>query len=1158
MGNIRDLTVKFGADTSGFKKGAAETRAELNSLNSDFYENKRAMKEVDTQIKTLEKQQKALAQTMKQVKTPEMTADYEKLTKQIGELNIKKARLKTEEQELKGKISATTGELKKQTTAADETSISLNKVGETLKKAAALTTTAVAGLFTYAAKMGLAADDINTLAAQTGMATDEIQKFQYASDLIDVSITDLTKANVRLIKNMETAKKGTGDAYLAFQALGVGVTETNGELRNSYEVFDEIIEKLTGMENVSQRDAYALNIFGKSAQALNPLLEGGAESLKELGDQAESLGLILSQEELDKLNAFNDKFDIFKSKLNAAAMVAAGDAVDAFDSLFDSTDTVCEVIKDLISGVSKATGFVIEYKDYVIAAAAAFVTFKTVMSVGNLIAALVTSIKSFTSATQAATTAQATLNAVSAANPLVLLASALAAVVAGCIAFSAATGNATNKVAELKQEAEELNNIITDAVTDAQAEINTLKDKGDMYEELRQKVNKTAEEKQTLLNLAKEIEAAYPGQINLIDDKTGAYKELGDQINTVCENLEREARMEATKETLTEQYKLLDKLRQEKEALEKEFAESANSSRSLPLKTLIDEEVPSWMLPVNIRRIVEQIREINEAEKTANDSIKNLNENYKQYLSSSSDASGDAANGVKRLDSEYKTLSTTLTDISGSFELANQIVDEFNSTGELTSGTLSAITEKYPELQSAVDDYNNGIITEADLLRQVEQAGQNLSEMINALQNRYTLLKTAEEQVNNEGRITVDTLNNIISTYPALKTKVEEYIAGLITEKQLLAELSDAYKTDEINFNNAVVAKIGSNRQFYDEMVNSNSTFINTLADKYGIDLGNFENYNQAKLAIGNAYLSSLVKNWSEFYDLENDKWLDYSSKIDDPNFNIKNVTAVQQAVGGRINQQTGQVEGGLKNLLDKLNSSVASYSNSYAPTYSGSSGKSSSGSTSKNTGSTSNNSNKTSTTTSKTAEKETKKELSVYEKALAAYKKLVDDKLAEIARLTEAEETAANKRIAAIDAEIDARKKLTEDTDIQKRIDAVKAELKYSQLDEFSRMELEKQLKSLEDEQAETLWQREKDAEKQAIESGLAAYKEQIAAQEAKIKASEAYANRLFTDLNNGYKSAESIVNNNSTNANITLVTTGLTAGQVEKKIKDQLGVVW
>jgi hypothetical protein len=217
----------------------------------------------------------------------------------------------------------------------------LTKVGKLAGKAvAALGAGAVAaagGVAAMTTKAAQSADEINTLAKQTGLSTEEIQKFQFASEQIDVSFDTLAGSKAKLIKNMATASKGTGDAAEAFKKLGISVTDSNGALRNNQDVFNEAINALGKIENGTQRDAYAMQIFGKSAQDLNPLILGGADALKEYGDQAEASGLILSQDALDNLNSYADAMDTFKATLsgsgNLFATVFAGPMADGLDTI---------------------------------------------------------------------------------------------------------------------------------------------------------------------------------------------------------------------------------------------------------------------------------------------------------------------------------------------------------------------------------------------------------------------------------------------------------------------------------------------------------------------------------------------------------------------------------------------------------------------------------------------------------------------------------------------------------------------------------------------------------------------------------------------------------------------------------------------------------
>lgn len=165
-----------------------------------------------------------------------------------------------------------------------------------------------------------AADEINTLAKKTGLSTDTIQKFQYAADVIDVPLDTLTGSLSKLTKTMNTARAGTGKAAENFKSLGISVTDASGNLRDNEDVFAEVIAALGEIPNETERDAMAMELLGKSAQDLNPLILGGADALEELGNKAEEAGLILSGDELNSLNSIQDALDEMSKTLEAAGM----------------------------------------------------------------------------------------------------------------------------------------------------------------------------------------------------------------------------------------------------------------------------------------------------------------------------------------------------------------------------------------------------------------------------------------------------------------------------------------------------------------------------------------------------------------------------------------------------------------------------------------------------------------------------------------------------------------------------------------------------------------------------------------------------------------------------------------------------------------------
>ena len=178
-------------------------------------------------------------------------------------------------------------------------------------------TTAVAtGLSALTLKSALAADDLNTLAKQSGFSTADIQKWQYASDLIDVSIDDIVKSAAKMKKNMISTSSTTVDAW---NQLGIKVKDSNGHLRNSTTVFYETLTALSKVQNETERDTLAMTLFGKSADSLAGIVDDGGAALQELAGKSEKAGVILSQDTLDSANALNDKVDTLKATVKGFA-----------------------------------------------------------------------------------------------------------------------------------------------------------------------------------------------------------------------------------------------------------------------------------------------------------------------------------------------------------------------------------------------------------------------------------------------------------------------------------------------------------------------------------------------------------------------------------------------------------------------------------------------------------------------------------------------------------------------------------------------------------------------------------------------------------------------------------------------------------------------
>ena len=165
--------------------------------------------------------------------------------------------------------------------------------------------------------MGQFADGLLTTSEQTGVSTTALQEWGYAAQFIDTELDTITKSMSKMIKGLLDAKEGTGKNAEAFAQLGVSIVGVNGDLLGSEEIFFSAIDALGKIENATERDAIAMQLFGKSAQELNPLINAGSAAFKELGQEATAMGLVLSEDAVGKFGQFDDSMNVMKGTIQS-------------------------------------------------------------------------------------------------------------------------------------------------------------------------------------------------------------------------------------------------------------------------------------------------------------------------------------------------------------------------------------------------------------------------------------------------------------------------------------------------------------------------------------------------------------------------------------------------------------------------------------------------------------------------------------------------------------------------------------------------------------------------------------------------------------------------------------------------------------------------
>lgn len=339
-GNVKGITIRFEGDTTRLDRALRKINNSTKDIDKELRNVDKALKFNPTSVELWKQKQTLLEQKIKQTKKnlEELKSAQTQMDTQGVDKNSEAyRRVQREIIETESKLKTFEGQLKQvgnvNMKAASEQfkqwGSSLESAGQKMQGLSMAAAGVVASLGAISYKAGKNADDLNTMSKIYGIGTTDLQKYKAAADLVDVSVETIAKSHTKLTKSMASAQSGTGKNAEAFKKLGIDVVDANGKLRNGDEVWNDTIKALGNVKNETERDALAMQLMGKSAAELNPLIEDGGETYAKVAETMKEYDLdFIDQETLNKANEFNDSLDTMKL-IGSAALSQVGSQLAA-------------------------------------------------------------------------------------------------------------------------------------------------------------------------------------------------------------------------------------------------------------------------------------------------------------------------------------------------------------------------------------------------------------------------------------------------------------------------------------------------------------------------------------------------------------------------------------------------------------------------------------------------------------------------------------------------------------------------------------------------------------------------------------------------------------------------------------------------------------
>lgn len=356
---------KLNADVSGFKKSIREAQSAMKALdaqsklaaaqykasgNAEEYAASKTQL-LAKQMAELEKQADQASQAMKALEQDgkQGSEDFTRMQKVLAEAQRQMIELQSTTDTLGNALeevgqsgSSTANSLKTIDSGIKFQNISnvLDKVDSKLKNILKSAVNVGKSIWNWGKEASDWADTLATDSIRYGLDVETLQRYRYAAEQIDTSVEDIIKAQDKLMASTKGAEDGIALITQGESQFGIALKDAEGQSRDMIDVFWDFVDVLGTVGNETDRNAIAQEYFGKSYRDLLSVVEKGRDAWDEAAGSAD----VVSQENVDKLAAFNDTWQELSQKMQTTRMTLLANLAPAFEKVADALGRMMDYI----------------------------------------------------------------------------------------------------------------------------------------------------------------------------------------------------------------------------------------------------------------------------------------------------------------------------------------------------------------------------------------------------------------------------------------------------------------------------------------------------------------------------------------------------------------------------------------------------------------------------------------------------------------------------------------------------------------------------------------------------------------------------------------------------------------------------------------------
>lgn len=220
-------------------------------------------------------------------------------------------------------------------------------------------------LFAVAETTAHAAKEARIGALQSGMTTDAFQGLAFAAKKAGLDSEGLAHAMGHMNRTIFEAKMGSKEALKSLAMMGQGAYTAALKGAPTNVVFEKMADRIAGIKDPAARAGLAMSIFGRQGLTLLPLLDKGSKGIREMSEEAEEMGLILSEDTIKASTEFSHALHESEGRLLGIKNALGSELLKPMTAVFKQFSAWVKLnrvfITQNISGIFKALGNILFY-----------------------------------------------------------------------------------------------------------------------------------------------------------------------------------------------------------------------------------------------------------------------------------------------------------------------------------------------------------------------------------------------------------------------------------------------------------------------------------------------------------------------------------------------------------------------------------------------------------------------------------------------------------------------------------------------------------------------------------------------------------------------------------------------------------------------------